>query len=167
MQRLEFVRSRAKNALLLLVALLLIAICLLNALDPDENLISRAIGWFGAAFFGLASLVGLRNIVRGGTVFAFDSGGITDHANSILIPWNEIEECVVVSVRGANFLGLVFRNPDQFLGRLSVPKRMMARLDERMGCGQWALSFSDVSPGIDAALDFIHSYAPSVRAPAA
>ncbi len=151
---------------MLVAAVFLIALCVLLALDPTHNVVERAIGWFGAAFFGLASLVGLAKTIRGGTVFSFASEGITDHANSITIPWSEIETCVAVSVHGSNFLGLVLQNRDQFLTRLSIPKRMLARLDERMGCGQWALSFADVSPGLDAALEFIRGHAPSIRTPA-
>jgi hypothetical protein len=166
MERLEFIRSRGRNALMLLTGPFLIAACLLLALDPTLDVVKRAIGWFGTLFFGLASLVGLVKTIRGGTVFSFASEGITDHANSITIPWNEIEACVVVSVHGSNFLGLVLQDRDRFLTRLSMPKRILARLDERMGCGQWALSFADVSPGIDAALKFIRRHAPSIHTPA-
>lgn len=163
MERMEFSRSRGRTALMLLAGVSLIALCLLMALDPTLDVVKRAIGWFGTLFFGFASLVGLVKTIRGGTVFSFASEGITDHANSITIPWNDIEACVVVSVHGSNFIGLVLQDRDRFLARLSMPKRMMARLDERMGCGQWALSFADVSPGIDAALDFIGKHAPSIR----
>lgn len=165
MEQLDFMRSRGRNALMLLAGVFLLAICVLMALDPAQNVFERAIGWFGTVFFGLASVVGLAKTIRGGTVFSFASEGITDRANSIVIGWNELDACVVVSVHGSNFLGLVFQDRDQFLARLSMPKRMLARLDERMGCGQWALSFADVSPGIDAALGFIRKHAPSVRTP--
>jgi hypothetical protein len=164
MNRLEFVRSRAKNAGLLVIAILLVAGSLFMARSGEDE-IDRAIGWLCAAFFGLALLVSVRNIVRGGTAFAFDPGGITDQANSIVIPWQDVEECVIVSVRGTKFLGLHFRDPDQFLGRFTPGQQKMARLNERMGWGHWTLSFSGLSPGIDAALGYIRQHAPSVRTP--
>ena len=165
MERLTFVRSRGKIALMLVAAVFLIGLCVLMAIDSTNNVIYRALGWFGTAFFGLASLVGLRNLVLGGTAFSFDSTGITDHTNRLTFPWGEIETISVLWVRGTTFLGIGVRNREQFLSRLGPAKRIMSRLDERMGCGQWALSFAEVSPGIDAALDFIREHAPSVRLP--
>ncbi len=166
MDRIEFRRSRAKNAVLLLIGVLLVAASLFMAVSGEDQL-DRVIGWFGTAFFGLAIVVALRNIVRGGVVFTFDSGGIADHANGIVIPWSEIEECVVISIRGTRFLGITFRNPEQFSSRVSAVQHKLARLNERMGWGHWGLSFSGISPGIDEALHFIRRNAPAVRAPAA
>ena len=163
MEPLRFVRSRGKIALMLVAAVFLIGMCLLMAIDPTNNFLYRAIGWFGTAFFGLASLVGLRNLVAGGTAFSLDSAGITDHTNRLTFPWNDIEECSVRWIRGTTFLGIAVRNREQFLSRLGLRKRIASRLDERMGCGQWALSFAEVSPNVDAALDFIREHAPSVR----
>ena len=164
MERLEFVRSRVKNAPLLLVGALLVFMCYYMAVSGD-SLFDRAIGWFGVAFFGLASIIGLARVVRGGTVFSFDPGGVTDHANSIVMPWADIKECTLVSVQGAQFLAITFRNPDQFTSRLNVRQRLVSRLDEFMDCGHWALSFSGVSPDLNTALRFIRQHAPSVRAP--
>lgn len=162
MERIEFVRSRMKNAGRVLLGLLLVAVSYFMAIGGDD-LIERAVGWFATLFFGAATLVGVAQVIRAGTVFAFESTGIADLANSIVIRWDELKECEVVSVHGTQFLALTFRAPDEFLKRIGVGKRIVARLDERMGCGQWALSFVGVSPGIDVALEFIRMHAPAVR----
>ena len=165
MERLEFIRSRTKNFGLLLLGIALVAGCLFMATSSADTT-DRVIGWGSAAFFSLAVVVALRNIIMGGTVFAFDSGGITDHPNSIVIPWAEIADCVVVSVRGTKFLGLTLLNPEQFLSRTTFAQQKLARFNERMGWSHWALSFSGVSPNIEEALEFIRRHAPGVRVPA-
>jgi hypothetical protein len=163
-ERLEFVRSRLKNSGLVLLAVLMVLMCYSVAASAD-NFFESGVGWFGVAFFGLAGLVGLARTARGGVVFSFDANGVTDHSNSLVIPWREIQECDVVSVQGASFLAISLRDPDQFLSRVSLIKRAISRLDAFMDCGDWALSFSGVSPDIQAALSFIRKHAPSVRAP--
>ena len=154
MERLVFERSRAKNAGLLLLSLMFVAGGVYMAKTADTST-DRLIGWLCAAFFGLGILAAIRNLLQGGTAFVFDLSGIKDERSGVLIPWPEIAECMVVSIRGNRLLAISFKNPDQFLMQVSPAKQKLARFNQSMGWGHWAFSFSDVTPGLDEALRFI------------
>src|SRR5687767_8971596 len=119
MERIEFKRSRAKNFLLLLLSVAFVLLGVFMA-RTSESGFDAAVGWVCAAFFGLTTLAGIRNLVRGGVAFVFDRSGIMDTSRGILIPWSEIEDIVVISVKGTRMLGVSFRNPEQFLSRVSA-----------------------------------------------
>jgi hypothetical protein len=160
-ERIEFIRSRKKN-----LALLLLSVALVSAaaymVRTGEDQFDRTVGWFGVAFFGYGIVLALKNIVRGGVVFIFDRNGVTDQSRGIVIPWSEIEECVVISVRGTKFLGLSLKHPDQFLNRVSSSQQKLSKFNQRMGWGHWALSFAGVSPGVQEALSFIQTHGRTV-----
>lgn len=161
MERLVFEHSRAKNIGLLLLSLLLVAGGVFMAIKADTNT-ERVIGWICAAFFTLGVLAVVRNLLRGGTVFVFDLSGIKDEKSGFLIPWAEVKECLILSVRGTRLLSVVFKNPDQFLLQVPPAKQKMARFNERMGWGHWSFSFVGVTPGIDEAVGFIRKNVPSL-----
>lgn len=166
MERIEFKRSRAKNALLLLLSLAFVLGGVFMARTAESSS-DAAVGWICAAFFGLTSLAGVRNIVRGGVVFVFDQAGITDTSRGILIPWSEVEDVLVVSVKGTRMLGISLRHPEQFLSRVSAAQQAMANLNQRMGWGHWGFSFTGITPGIDEALRYVSEHVPNVGLPAA
>jgi len=167
MERLAFHRSRVKNFGLALMGLALVA-AFWFMLRTSDDAFDRLIGWFGVVFFGLAIVIGIKRALKGGVAFVLDRAGITLEEGGIdLIPWSEVESCSVITVQGTRFLSLSFREPEQFLSRVSPSKRKLASLNESMGWGHWALSFAGVSPGIDEALSFIRNNVPHVQAPAA
>lgn len=161
MERLVFDRSYAKNAGLLLLSLLFVAGGVFMATRADTGS-ERLIGWVCAGFFALGVIAALRNLLRGGMAFAFDLSGIKDESAGILIPWSEIEECMILVVRGTRILAVSFKNPDQFLLHVSPARQKMARFNERMGWGHWSFAFTDVTPGIDEAVRFIRQNVPTV-----
>lgn len=164
MDRLVFERSPAKNAGLLLLSLMFVAGGVFMAFKADESS-DRLIGWACAAFFSLAVLAAVKNLLRGGTAFVFDLSGIKDESSGFLIPWSEVEECLIVSVRGTRLLGVSFKNPDQFLLQVSPAKQKLARFNERMGWGHWSFAFTGVRPGIDEAVRFIRENVPNLPVP--
>jgi hypothetical protein len=164
MERLVFERSPLKNAGLLLLSLLFVAGGVFMALKADTDS-DRVIGWICAAFFGLGILAAARNLLQGGTAFVFDLSGIKDENSGLFIPWSEIAECLLLSVKGTRLLSVSFKNPDQFLLQVSPAKQKLARFNERMGWGHWSLSFTGVRPGIDEAVRFIRENVPNLPVP--
>jgi hypothetical protein len=162
MERLVFERSHAKSAGLLLLSLMFVAGGVFMAMRADTST-DRFIGWLCAAFFSLGALAAVRNLLQGGTAFVFDLSGIKDERSGLLIPWSEIEQCMVLSVRGTRLLAVSFKNPDQFLVQVSPAKQKMARFNQSMGWGHWGFAFVDVKPGIDEAVRFIRENVPSLQ----
>lgn len=163
MERLVFERSRTKNAGLLLLSLMFVAggVYMANTADTSTE---RIVGWLCAAFFALGIVAAIRNLLEGGTAFVFDLSGIKDERSGFLIPWSEVAECKVISMRGNRLLAVSFKNPDQFLQQVSPAKRKLAGFNERLGWGHWGFTFTDVSPGLDEALRFIRENVPHLRA---
>lgn len=128
-----------------------------------ETALHRLVGWVTIAFFGAIVISAGWALIRGGEVFTLDRTGIADRHRGVVIPWTEIEEVAVVTVNGAEFLGLVFHHPEQFLSRVSPLRRVLAKLNERMGWCYWNFTFSGVTPGIDEALRYVRDHVPDVR----
>lgn len=166
MERIEFKRSPAKTAVLLLGALLFVAVGIFLAMT-GETAFDRTMGWLCAAFFGLVVVAAAKNVVKSGVVFAFDLSGISDENRGVVIPWTEIEEVVVISIHGTRFLGVSLRQPEPFLARVSALQRKVAKANEAMGLGHWGFTFAGITPGIDEAIQFVQRNVPAVRAPEA
>jgi hypothetical protein len=162
MDNVVFARSRLKTAGFFLGAMFFVGAGYLMTYLA-ERLFHRMAGWAAIAFFGAVAISAGWALIRGGEVFTFDRTGIADHHRGMLIPWTEIDEAVVVTVNGAQFLGLVFHHPEQFLSRVSPLRRVFAQLNERMGWCYWNFTFSGVTPGIDEALRYIRDNVPGVR----
>ncbi|MGA7614357.1 MAG: STM3941 family protein [Thermoanaerobaculia bacterium] len=155
MDRVEFRRSRAKSAKLAVIGLALVGASWFLAQSADGPL-DKAVGWFGVVFFGAALLLSLKRMLEGGVAYVFDSGGIEIERGPVRrIPWSELQGYSVVSVRRNRFLAVTLRDPELFFATLSPGKRKLAAFNKRMGWGDWTFSFTGVSPGLDAAVDFI------------
>ena len=161
MQQITFERSRGKTAATALGAIALTAFCYLLVYNADD-FFERLIGWSGVVFFGAVAVSATPQILRAGAVFSLDERGFND-ARGLSVRWEEVERVAVVHVRGVPFLGVWFREPPAVLARASNLRRHLSALNERTGAGHWSFSFSTVSPGIDAAVEFIRDHVPSVR----
>ena len=166
-ERIEFHRSRARFAGLLALSASFVAGGYFMV-DSERSFEERMLGWVTIAFFGLAGLVFVRQLFRGGVALTLTQGGIiSDDIPVGVIPWSEIESCDIVTVRGNRFLAISFRDRETYLARVAPRQRKLAALNERMGWGHWAISFTGLVPGIDEALRFIRSNISDVRVPPA
>ena len=158
-ERLEFRYSPQRQLALVIVGCVLVAASWLVAVR-HADLVYRTIGWAGVVFFILCVLIAAERMVVGGVPFVFDLSGIAFPTGSFgLIPWTEIKEYAVVTVRGNYFLALTFHDPIRVLARTSAPKRRWALVNQRLGWGHWALSFSGLTPGLNEAVAFIREHA--------
>jgi hypothetical protein len=157
--RIEFRYAPQKQLALLGIGFLLVASSLLVALTTAD-VVYRSAGWIGAAFFALCMGVAARRLVSGGTPFVFDLAGIAFPGGTFgIMPWTDIQEYAVVTIRGNEFLALTFHDPERILSRMSAAKRQWAIANQRLGWGHWALSFTGVTPGLDEAVAFIGEHA--------
>lgn len=157
-ERLEFRYSPGGQTALLVTSGALVAGSWFVAATTSD-VVYRIVGWFGAAFFTLCGLIALRRLLAGGVPFVFDRSGISfPGGNFGLVPWTDMKEYAVVSVRGNYFLAIAFHDPERVLSRMSPLKRRWARINHRLGWGHWALSFTGLTPGMDEAVSFIREH---------
>jgi len=157
-ERLEFRYSPQRQLALFITGCALAAASWFVAMR-SADIVYRTVCWFGVVFFALGAIIAVKRMISGGVPFAFELAGIAFPTGSFgLLPWTDIKEYVVVSIRGNYFLALTFHDPTRVLSRVSNAKRQVALTNQRMGWGHWALSFSGVTPGLDEAVAFIREH---------
>src|SRR5437762_1762868 len=153
-ERLEFRYSPKGQLALLSIGCVLVATSRFVA-ATNADVVYRIVGWFGVGFFTLCILIAGKRLLAGGVPFVFDLAGIAFPGGSFgLLPWTEIKEYGVVTVRGHYFLAFTLHHPARVLSRVSAAKRQWALANQRLGWGHWALSFSGITPGMDEAVAF-------------
>jgi hypothetical protein len=153
--RLEFRYSSQAQVRLMIVGFVLVGVSLFVALT-NADIVYRTVGWIGAGVMTLCALIAAKRLLAGGVPFVFDLAGISfPSGNFGLLPWTEIKEYAVVTIRGNYFLALTFHDPARALSRGSSLKRRWALANRGMGWGHWALSFSGLTPGMEEAIAFI------------
>ena len=160
--RLEFRYSPRRQIALAIIGCSLVAMCWFVA-TSNFDAFHRWVAWFGVPVFALCVVVALKRLLVGGVPFVFELAGIAFPTGSFgLLPWAEIKNYKVVTVRRSPFLAFEFHDPDRVLSRVSSAKRRWAKANQRLGWGHWALSFTGVTPGMSEAIAFIgeHSLLP-------
>jgi hypothetical protein len=159
--RLEFKHSPKKQLGLAVLGCILLAACFFMA-THEEDIVYRVVGWFGTGLFVLTTAVAIIRMISGGTPLVFDRSGIAFQTGNLgLIPWADIENYSIITLRGNRLLSLTFRDPERTLARVSAAKRKWAYANKAMGCGHWSYSFAGLSPGLDEAVAFINQYIPA------
>ena len=126
----------------------------------NADVVYRTVGWFGVGIFALCILIAAKRLRGESVPFVFDLAGISfPSGNFGMVPWTEIKEYAVVTVRGNYFLALTFHDPARVLSRVPAGRRRWALANQRLGWGHWALSFSGLTPGMNEALAFIREHA--------
>jgi hypothetical protein len=157
-ERLEFRYSPKGQLALLSIGCVLVAGSWFVA-ATNADVVYRTAGWLGVGFFALCILIAGKRLIAGGVPFVFQLGGIEFPGGSFgLLPWTEIKDYAVVTIRGNYFLALTFHDPDRVLSRVSAAKRRWALANYCLGWGHWALSFTGLTPGMDEAIGFIREY---------
>jgi hypothetical protein len=157
-ERLEFRYSPKGQLALMFIGFVVIAASWYTA-ATNPDVVYRTAGWFGVAFFALCILIAAKRLIAGGVPFVFDRAGIAFPTGGFgLLPWTEIKAYAVVTVRGNYFLAFTFHDPARVLSRVSTARRRWAFVNQRLGWGHWALSFSGLTPGMDEAIAFIREH---------
>lgn len=157
-ERLEFRYSPKGQLALLSIGCVLVGASWFVA-ATNGDIVYRVAGWLGVGFFTLGVVIALRRLLAGGVPFVFDLAGIAFPSGTFgLLPWAEIKEYSVVTIKGNYFLAFTFHEPARVLSRVSTAKRRWALVNHRFGWGHWALSFSGLTPGLNEAVEFIRQH---------
>lgn len=106
-------RPHAGNAVLVMAAsAAFVVIGWFMAHDPEADVVTRSIAWFGIVFFGLGIPVGLRKLLSRGPQLILCDAGIDDRTNRLgLIPWGEIVGAELRDIHGQKFVMLEMSDP--------------------------------------------------------
>jgi hypothetical protein len=90
----------------------------------------------GFLFFGYTFLFILKKARSGKDILIVDEKGITDHSSALafgFIPWMDIDNIYIDSVRGNQFIELVLNNEEHYLQNLSGLKKHAILANKKMG----------------------------------
>ena len=125
--------SRLKYLLFLFVSLGFVGGGVFMMLGEDTS----GVRWIGLAnilFFGAGAALFVRQLFDSRPRLKIDAQGINDRTLGVgIIPWPEITNAYVKSIRGNDFICLVVRNPDRWIGSLSPARRVMLKANKALG----------------------------------
>ena len=124
-----------------------------------DELMPKIVGWIGVAFFSLAFYtIPKAWLSANEPVLIFSAEGIEDRQGGFgLIEWADMEGFEVHNVHGTKMLGVLVRDREQFLQRVSRAKRAAVAANEQLKFPMITLGFTGLTPGIDQAIEFIQS----------
>ena len=138
--RIAIALSKVKVALLTAGALLFVAlgIGLLEIADVQRRfppLYVKGVSVLAIGFFGLCGIYALFKLLDRSPGLVLDREGIIDNSSGISagrVAWREIREIRVVSIHRQRFLAFIVDDPQKYLGKGSVLKRVFVRMNYRM-----------------------------------
>ena len=123
------------------------------------------IGWIGTDFFGLGTVVALRQMLERGPRLTIDERGLTDRSGGATIAWREVRGLSLVHVQQQPFLALELANEERYLASLSAWRRRGAQSNRAFGFPACAISIGGLrmSPEaiVDAARDAWRAHGPT------
>lgn len=135
---LSFEASRTTYSLHLVCALAFVAI--------GAWTIGAGAAWVGGLavlFFGGCAAVFLRQMVRGGPRLTIDGEGLHDRTLGVgVIRWEDVVDARPAEMAGQSFIALTLRDPDAYLARLGVVRRVLARANRSVGFPSLSLNLS-------------------------
>jgi len=142
MDKITISNSRSKYVLLLLVSVGFVGAGIFLA-SLGKATEEKAAGWTSILFFGACGAVFIRQLFDFRPRLIIDEHGINDRTLGVgLIPWPEITDAYVKSIRGGDFICLKVRNPEMWLGNLSPVKRAMIKANLALGFTELNINLS-------------------------
>lgn len=156
--RLVVANARGRYAAMLLGALAFVAMGALMVLR-QPGLESYLIGGASIVFFGGGAVLFVFQLIDRRPRLILDDEGLYDRTLGVgVIPWRDIADAQLVSVRGHAFVCLHLRNPEHWIGRLSAGQRRLAALNQRMGFALLNVNLSGAAVDPQAVLQRIRKY---------
>lgn len=139
-ERIVVASSKVKVALLTAGALLFVAlgVWLLEIADVQRRfppLYVKGASVLAIGFFGLCLVFWLIKLFDGSPGLVLDREGIIDNSSALAagrVAWREIRDVRVISVQGQRFLAFVVDDPERYLGKGSILKRFLVKMNYRM-----------------------------------
>ncbi|QWP78407.1 hypothetical protein J5226_08450 [Lysobacter sp. K5869] len=140
--RLVIANSRGKYAWLLLICSAFVAIGALIVLRAP-GLVAFLIGGASIVFFGGGAVLFAFQLIDRRPRLICDDEGLYDRALGIgVIPWRDIVDAQLHSVRGHPFVCLRLRNPEHWLAKLSPRRQRLVGFSQRFGFGALNVTLS-------------------------
>ena len=101
------------------------------------------IGWMSTIFFGSCALVGFRMLFDTRPRLIIDRRGIYDRTIGVgRIPWSDINNAYLKSIRTNDFVCLELRNQNAYLQKLSAIQKFLASANHSLGFTPISLNVS-------------------------
>lgn len=137
-ERIEIYSSRKKSFLLLLLSLIFVTLGILFLLHADTFAIGRiknplfiqVIGTVGILFFGTATYITIRQLIKNKLMLVIEPAGISlnpEKPNSKVIIWKEIEAFSEIKINSTKIIIIHINNPQYWIDReeSKIQKKMM------------------------------------------
>ncbi len=139
----------------------MVGACLFVAAMPEIG--KKAIGIFGALFFGYALFLIAKQLLKKSPLLVFDKDGIHSFAMEYgTIPWSEIHSISVGTVNGQTFLSVHVENPEPFLQRLPQVRQALARSNMAIGFSPISIGLQGMTPGLNEAKGYLRANHPDL-----
>jgi hypothetical protein len=103
----------------------------------DDPLFVHGVGIVGMVFFSLAGIFGIKRLFDKRPGLVLNSQGIIDNSSGLaagFIPWSEIIGAEIYQIQRQKMLIIKVRNPEEFIQRGSLLKRITVKINSKM-CG--------------------------------
>lgn len=154
--------SKGKNLGLLLIGIMFVAIGFWMLSIPDADIeaqrrfnspwLVHGLGWVSVIFFGLCSLVAVRNLFSPRPGLVLDREGLTDQSSGLavgFVPWRDIaglEPCVI---QGQKMLVVLLKNPQAYVDKGGPLRRQLYRMNLGLVGSPFAISSNSLKLGFD------------------
>ena len=123
-----------------------------------SDLSLRLIGGIGIVFFGLGFVVIPVMFLRKAPHVVINEIGIEDHRLGVgMIRWDDIGSLSIDSVYSSRLLCINVKNPQEYLSRMPIWKRALAKANTFIGYSKFTISFSGLTPGLDEVWAFLEA----------
>jgi hypothetical protein len=145
METLVISNSRWRYTLMLFVAVAFVAIGIFLVKNADTTFETWA-GWPAIVFFSAAIPIYIWQIIDRRPRLTINERGINDRTMGVgLIPWSEITDSYVKSIKGNHFICLVARNPEMWTSKFSAAKKAMIKANKALGFTELNVNLSGTS----------------------
>lgn len=145
METLVISNSRRRYIILLFAAMAFVAAGVFLVKMADSTLETWA-GWPAIIFFGATIPLFVWQIIDRRPRLTINELGINDRTMGVgLIPWSEITDSYVKSIRGNHFICLVARNPEMWTSKFSTAKKAMIKANKALGFTELNVNLSGTS----------------------
>ena len=157
LEQIKIANSRVEAILLTLGSLGFVAAGIFILLEPEGDDI--LVSWMATLFFGGCALVGFWMLFDTRPRLIIDRAGIYDRTIGVgKIPWSDINNAYIRSIRGNDFICLELRNQNAYLQKLSSIQRFLAQANLSLGFTPISLNLSGVDANSYQVLELILKY---------
>lgn len=101
----------------------------------DSPLYLKGVSVLAVGFFGLCGIYGLVKLFDGSPGLVLDREGVVDNSSALAVgrvPWRDIHDVEALSISGQHFLALVVLDPEKYLGKGNILRRLFVRLNYKL-----------------------------------